>query len=1471
MSTTIDTRVVEMKFDNKQFEAASKQTLATLENLNKGLKLDGATKGLHDLGAAAKNFTLSHISSAVDAINNRFRTMSVVAITALSNITNQAIFAGQNLIKSLTIAPVNQGLKEYELNLNSIQTIMANTGLEGQKGLDKVGHALDILNEYSDQTIYNFAEMAKNIGTFTAAGVKLDVATAAIKGIANLAAISGSNAQQASAAMYQLSQALAAGRLTLMDWNSVVNAGMGGKVFQDALMETARVHGVAIDKMVKDAGSFRLTLEKGWLTSDILTETLSKFTGDLNAAQLKNMGYTKQQIAEILKLGKIAKEAATKVKTMSQLINTLQEGVVSGWAKTWSLIFGDFEEARTLWTNVNNVIGGFIQQSSDARNKVIGDWKELGGRTVLIDAISTAFQALMNILKPIGEAFRQIFPATTGQQLYNLTYALRDFTRGLVIGYETMGNLKRTFAGVFAILGIGWDILKEVAKTLFGLFGTVGEGSASFLEITARVGDFLVNLRAAMKESGILAKIFGTIGAILEKPLQLIKLISEAIGDFFDLLEGYETPKGLDKLGDKLEPLGGVTGFIAKGWEKLLDILGKVFKFLTDVFFNVLDFFANIGTHIQNGFEGIKLEHIIGGGATAIIGGLLATVIGFFTGGGALGIIGKVKETLDSVTESFNSMQNTLRAATLLQIAIALGILTLSVMELSTIDSAGLTRALTAMTVMFAQLGGALFLFEKHLKFDDIGKMYAIVGVMAALGIAIKLLSSSVMDLATLNWEQLAGGLLGVAVLLAGLILTVERMPDDKKLFATAISLNVLALAIKLLASSVIDLAELDWEGLAKGLIGVGSILGGLILFTKFAKLETTGVATGVGLILLATGIKILASAVMDLATLSWDQLGTAMTGLASGLLLMGAAVKLFPPDTIVAALGIIGLAGAIALIAESLVKMKDLSWEQIAKGLTVIAGAVTIIGLAVSLVPPTAPASAAGFLIVALSLGMIGDAFEKLSKLSWEEIAKGTVALIGALGVITAALLLLPAALPGAAALLVVAGALAILTPILVTLGGLEWEAIGKAMAALAGLFVILGVAGAVLGTAVPALLGLGAAIVLIGVGLLAAGVGIAAFSIGLKTLSLLGADGAKTMEMFIMKLLGLIPLVMEQIGLGIIAFAAVISTAGPAITQAITTVLQSLLDSIELITPQVIVLFFKLLTLLLKEMETAVPQMYRSGLKILIGVLEGIRDNIEKVVTTALEIIANFIKGVANGLPKIIESGVQLILSFIRGLTKAIDDHAEELGEAGGDLAVAIINGMIKGLGAGIGKIAQKAREVAKSALNAAKDILGINSPSKAFEEEVGEESGEGIVVGLDNTIPKVEKSAAGVGKAALESMKKSISSLGSVVSSDMDLQPVITPVLDLSEVKKNASSMDGLLKMRPIALKPSYSNAVEADVGFQNNADKRDIQELESGGGTTVNFTQNNYSPKPLPEIDIYRRTNNGLSKVLEEVTP
>lgn len=378
MSETIDSKVVEMRFDNKDFEANTRTTMSTLDKLKAKLHFPGASKGLEEIGQTVKRVDFSGMSSGIQTVQMKFSALQVMGITALQNITNAAISAGKQLTDAITIDPVKDGFAEYETQMNSVQTILANTQKEGTN-VQTVNKALDELNTYADKTIYNFTEMTRNIGTFTAAGVKLDASVSAIKGIANLAAVSGSNSQQASTAMYQLSQALAAGKVQLMDWNSVVNAGMGGQVFQDALIRTSEHLQTGAKAAIEAKGSFRESLQDEWLTTEVLTQTLDQFATaadtqeEYNAAVKKfvDQGYTQEQAKEMADMAKTAGDAATKVKTFSQLIDTLKEALGSGWTKTWQLIIGDFDEAKEVWTKVSDVLGGFINKASDARNAIV--------------------------------------------------------------------------------------------------------------------------------------------------------------------------------------------------------------------------------------------------------------------------------------------------------------------------------------------------------------------------------------------------------------------------------------------------------------------------------------------------------------------------------------------------------------------------------------------------------------------------------------------------------------------------------------------------------------------------------------------------------------------------------------------------------------------------------------------------------------------------------------------------------------------------------------------------------------------------------------------------------------------------------------------------------------------------------------------------------------------------------------------
>lgn len=474
---TVDNRVVSMEFDNKKFEDNIQTSIKSLKNLDESLLLKNASKGFSEAEKAASKVSLDPLAKAIDNINNKFSLLGTVADQTIRNVVNRVEAAGEKIIKTFTLDPVKSGMQEYETQIESVQTILSNTKSKGTT-IDQVNEALDELNHYADMTIYNFTEMTRNIGRFTSAGVDLDTSVTAIKGIANLAAVSGSTAAQTSNAMYQLSQALASGTVKLMDWNSIVNANMGGEVFQNALKETARIHGVEIDKMIKKEGSFRETLKKGWLTTDILTETLEKFTAttegltkveiEQQRQMWKARGYTEEQIDAIFDLGKTATDAATKVKTFTQLFDTMKEAAQSGWTQTWEYIIGDFEEARTFFTMLSDEFQSVIGASADARNSVFEFWHDQGGRELLIGALQNVYSILKGIGQIANTAFRAIFPRTTGEQLVNLSQKIYDFTENL---RSSLGFVNVFGDGVAKIAQNAYSVVDDTVDAISGAAG----------------------------------------------------------------------------------------------------------------------------------------------------------------------------------------------------------------------------------------------------------------------------------------------------------------------------------------------------------------------------------------------------------------------------------------------------------------------------------------------------------------------------------------------------------------------------------------------------------------------------------------------------------------------------------------------------------------------------------------------------------------------------------------------------------------------------------------------------------------------------------------------------------------------------------------------------------------------------------------------------------------------------------------
>lgn len=1294
MSTTVDERVVEMRFDNKQFEQNIQTSLSSLDKLKKSLNLEGAAKGLETVNDAANKCSgnMSPLSNAVETVRVRFSALEVMAITALQNITNSALAAGKNLVSAFTIDPIKTGFEEYETQINAVQTILANTSSKGTT-LDQVNNALDELNHYADMTIYNFTEMTRNIGTFTAAGVDLDTSVAAIKGIANLAAVSGSNSQQASTAMYQLSQALAAGTVKLQDWNSVVNAGMGGQVFQDALKETAKVHGIAIDEMIKDEGSFRETLSKGWLTSDILTETLAKFTGDLNEDQLRTMGYTDDQIKSIMEMGKTANDAATKVKTFTQLFDTLKEAAQSGWTQSWEIIVGDFEEAKELLTEVSDTFSAVINASADARNKMLQDWKDLGGRTMMIEAVKNVFEGLVSVAKPVREAFNEIFPPMTGKQLAEITERIRDLTAKFKMGEESSKNLKNTFKGVFAVLDIVGQAFKAVAGgvgELIGLFLPAGNG---VLSLTGSFGEYLVKLDETVKKTDIFGKAVSTVVDIVKTVITFVKTAGEKVKEFgkaagekFDF-PGFELFHSfLERVHDRMAQIGDGAGKMKSGVIVAFEMMGEALekcKFLKvmEALWTAVKVIAGgiadaVGTMMGTLAE--KLGNADFSGVLDIlnsiaVGGIALSVSKFLKSvteplEGLNGVLEGVTGILDGVRGCFEAYQTNLKAGTLLKIGAAIALLAGSIVAISLIDSDKLSASLGAITVLFANLLGAMAIFNKIS--SDTGKVSKACTAMIAMSVAVSILAGALKKVSDLDWGELARGLVGIAGLTAIVVASSKAMASgQKQVMKGATSLIIFGVAIKILASACKDLSRLQWDELGRGLTGVGVLFAEIAVFLRVAKFNGKMISTATGIVILSAAMKVLASACKDFGQMEWSEIGKGLAGIGGLLAELAVFTNLAGNAKHVMSTGValIAIGAAMKIFASAVKDFGQLQWDEIGRGLTAMGGALAEVAIAVNLMPKNMIGIGTGLVIVGGALEIIANCMSKFGGMQWEEIGRGLTVMGGALAELAISLNFMKGTLGGSAALLVASGALAVLAPVLSILGALSWEAIAKGLISIAGAFTIIGVAGAVLTPLVPTILALSGAFALIGVGvltigagLLAAGTGLSALAIGFTALATAGAAGATAivaaLTVIVTGIAGLIPAVLTKVGEGIIAICKVIAAGAPAIGEAVKAVVLTLID----------------------VFVSCVPQLADGALQLVVGVLAALVTYTPQIVDLAFKFLIGILEGIASNLPSLIKAGVDVLVAFFAGIVDAlrgIDTGALLKGIAGIGLLSAIM----------------------------------------------------------------------------------------------------------------------------------------------------------------------------------------------------
>ena len=1451
MSKTVDQRIVDMRFNNKQFGNGIKDTLKSLDNLKKGLNLKDAGKGLSDLQNAGSRFNMSGMTAAVSKISSKFSAMGVIGFSVLQNLTNQAIRLGKKMANGF-LKPMTTGFEEYELKMNSIQTIMTNVRDKGTT-LEEVNVVLDDLNGYADKTIYNFAQMTANLGKFTTAGLGAAEAATTIKGIGNIAAGFGVDATKMAGATYQISQALQSPYFMIRDWMSLESAGLSGSLMKDSLKETAIEMGIFVDESVP----FRASLEQGWLTAEVFSKTMAKFAEDKNLLA-----------------------AAQNVTTFTKLLGVMAEVKQSGWASVWEQIVGNKEQSTKLWTGIANAFGDVVGAVDAARVSMFKFWNEKGGRRDFLIGIANVLFILADILAPIEQAFADVFKSMSGEELVALSKRFRELTENFKIGEDTSEKLGRAFGGLFSMISIGKKILITLAKSVFVVvkaFTSLSSGSGSFLEMAASIGDFWSNIDKTVFTTANLSKALSTLGAVITPVAKVIKqafmflggalayltgqIDTVAIGEYFvnlktELMPVFAQLKNdllwlankvdLDAIKNELtyiknkflEVIGAGEG-IGSVFENLgpniVAAFGKVREFLKPVVAGgsiILGVFTKIGGVIKTIFGAISgfvlgvineikgIGGAIGGGAGGIAetmgkiwnavdfemlekllkGSLLASIVlvlrKFVVGlsnitSGAGDFMEGIVDILEEVQDTLEAYQKSIKATILLKIAAAIGILTLSLIALSLINPARLAAGLGAMGLLLAEVMTAMHLFNKNMDSDNVIDLAKLSTGLIGLGLALVVLSGALIMIGMVDLETAAQGLAGIAGLV-GILIGVSHGMKTNVTGLAKLSLQFVLLAIALTAM-VVPLAimgSLPLETLYKGLVSMGLVLAGLVGFTHLMSKVSGAMGSAQTLVVISVALIAVAYALKITGTMKWEEIERGLWALGGALLIIAGAMKIIKPTDVASAASLLIIVSAMLLVGFVLRDLGVLEWEIVAKGLMFMIASLGILAGAMKIIKPTDVASATALLIITGAMLLMGTVLRDLGDMDWEVMAKGLTAMAGALLILVVAANSMTTAVVGAGAMVVIAAALMLLVPSIAALAVLPIEGVAIALLALVGVFTVLGLAAYIIGPLAPVVLVLAASVALLGAGVLLTGLGITALSVGLVALAgAVYANGA-AFSLLIEDIFPLIPMMMKNLGLGLIELIKAVNKAIPELGQTVIELFRALVNIIETSGIIVIVAIIKFVLEILKTIEEYLPKFIEVGTNILIALLEGISDNIGKITDVVIEIFVKFIEALDEEQQIVLDAGAKFIIGFINSLADTIRENKDLFKDAILNLIASIlgltkedfieeinkfktIGGyLVEGLTEGISGVKDKAKgamkTVAGTIIAVTRKVLEVRSPSEVLRA-IGRNIIEGLTLGIEDEgeepvkasskiAQKVVDQNAQIGKSSAKTMKSS-----------------------------------------------------------------------------------------------------------------
>lgn len=1364
MSKEVDERVVEMKFNNAQFEKNVSKTMQSLKALSERLKFTGGEQGFEKISDAAGKVKFDKFQGVLEDISDRFSTMGVIGTTALMRITNQAIDTGERLVKSLSIDQVASGWTKYEQKTASVQTIMNATG----KSIDKVNSYLDKLMWYSDETSYGFTDMTASLGQLTAAGGDIDKLIPMIMGIANATAYAGKGASEFSRVIYNLNQSYSQGYLNLMDWKSVELAGVATAELKQQIIDTA----VEMGKLKKGEvtiSTFGSTLSKKWADKSVMEAAfgkLAEFTmaikDGVDSGTFKNAADGIEQLADQYDEATVkAFKAAQEAKSFSEAVDATKDAVSSGWLETFEIIFGNYDIAKGFWTDLTNELWELFASGKDLRNEIFSGAFDTGWTQLLKSGLSDVSDILENGLYT-GFNSAGIITDEDIERTGSFGNALGDALRKGKISSDTLEKSLRGAASGYASmldmsdaelkkLGYTREEVEKINNTFAKFFEKVDDGTISISELADK-----------MSQMSGREHFFNGLLNILKGIESLLAPVKEAFNDILG-----PTSEGIYKA---LSTFDELTGKLQLS-EETADKVQRVFTGFFSVIKMGLNVIHGIGSGVATVFKSLTPA------ADSLLT-LAANIGDYFV---KLGESSGITETFSTVLETLSHVMDKVSGAvkTVIDWFIELGAKTSVVFDPirtvggwieNFINFVGpkLEWLADRMGELFSELGNSAMS-----GFGDFNKNALWGFVNAGLATSIIAGIKGFID----GFKEIGSTIKDTVGSVAELLDTLGEAVTAWKTNKNAETLKTIAGSIAILAGSLVVLSLVKPERLAASIGAMTSLfielIGATVLLTEFTK-NNKGFGKGSNsMLIMAAAVLILSVALKKIGDIDSEKLLASVITLGvvmAELVAAQVAISKWAKDGAKHATSMLIMAAAVNVLASAVTQLANLEWEQIGKGLLAVGGLLAEIALfsVASNWGGLSVGKATGILVLSAALSVLQKAVAAFGEMSTDEIRNGLIALGALMAEIAVFNMLSNLAnhvVSTAAALTILSGGLMILTQAMVTLGGMTLDQIGVALAALGGGLLEMVIAL----TLVKNSIGSAASFLIMAVALNALIIPLKALGemqlseIGHSLLALAGAVGVMVVGLMLLSPIG--PIVIgvalalsllaaslsallmatavsdfiDNLSAGLAslqtirleAFVNTLMTLGMAAGYFVAGLIVGLgkaIGSIATAISEIIVAICEAITAAAPAIGNTIIALITMICDVLITCLPKVEATLEALVTALCDVLINCTPKILETIDTVIGAIISYIGSKLGALGKWIvgkiqsaftDEHGADIAEQNGEH---IANGYSKGIENGTNGAVSAVEKLASAQDEAYRSYWGIASPSKLAAENAG-----------------------------------------------------------------------------------------------------------------------------------------------------